>query len=197
MRLRLCGGLPEQIMVMITRLPLTGALRQLNAGVSFLKEMTYRMLNTNTKEQVSSMDTGIELRMSANPEYLCIARVMVRRVAKVVGLDNKDDLLTLAVEEALTNIIRHGYGGPCDKPIIVKCNKIEQSSENKAALEIVIRDFGKQVDPESIKARDLSELKPGGFGVHIIYLAMDEVEFARAGDCGMQLRMVKYIEQNT
>ena len=151
-------------------------------------------MNINTKEQLSSTNTQIELLMCANPEYLYAARVLARRVAKVVGLDNKDDMVTLAVEEALTNVIRHGYGGPCEKPIIVKFNKIEEGDETKAALEIVIRDFGKQVDPESIKGRDLDELTPGGLGVHIIRKVMDEVEFTRAADCGMQLRMVKYIK---
>jgi anti-sigma regulatory factor (Ser/Thr protein kinase) len=97
------------------------------------------------------------------------------------------------VEEALTNIIRHSYGGPCDKPIVVKLNKIGYGDKNAPALEIVIRDFGKQVDPESIKGRDLAEFRPGGVGVHIMRSVMDEIEFSPADDCGMQLRMVKYI----
>ncbi|MHC4462381.1 MAG: ATP-binding protein [Planctomycetota bacterium] len=151
-------------------------------------------MSTNIKKQQSPTKTQIELQICANLEYLCVARTAVRQVTQVVGLkEDKDESVTLAVEEALTNIIRHSYGGPCDKPIIVKLNRIGYGDENKPALEIVIRDFGRQVDPESIKARDLAELKPGGVGVHIIYSVMDEVEFSRADDCGMQLRMVKYI----
>jgi anti-sigma regulatory factor (Ser/Thr protein kinase) len=102
-------------------------------------------------------------------------------------------LVALAVEEALTNIIRHSYGGPCDKPIIMKLSKIDPYEENKSALEIAIRDFGRQVDPESIKVGQLDELGLGGRGVHIIRSVMDEIEFSRADDCGMRLRMLKYI----
>ena len=151
-------------------------------------------MSTNIKKQQSSIDTHIELQIRANPEYLCVARTAVRQVIQVVGLkEDKNESVTLAVEEALTNVIRHSYGGPCDKPIIVKLSKIGYGDENRPALEIVIRDFGKQVDPESIKGMDRGGLKPGGLGVHIIYSVMDAIEFSPADDCGMQLRMVKYI----
>ena len=157
-------------------------------------QTNYSIMNTDTKEQESSTNTQIELCICANPEYLCVARTAVRQVAQVFGLEeDKGESITLAVVEALTNVIRHSYGGPCDKPIIIKLNKINYGSENRPALEIVIRDFGKQVDPESIKGRDLAELSPGGVGVHIIRSVVDEIEFSRADDCGMQLRMVKYI----
>ena len=101
--------------------------------------------------------------------------------------------ITLAVVEALTNIIRHSYGGPCEKPIIVGLNKIHCGDKNRPAVEILIRDFGKQVDAKAIKSRNLDELRPGGVGVHIIHSVMDEVEFSHADDCGTQLKMVKYI----
>ena len=132
--------------------------------------------------------------MCANPDYLSVARTAVRQVAQAVGLkESESESITLAVVEALTNVIRHSYGGPCDKHIIVKLNKISYSNEKQAALEIIIRDFGKQVDPKSIKGRDLDELRPGGVGVHIMQSVMDEIEFTPAEGCGMQLRMVKYI----
>jgi len=152
------------------------------------------MANIDTKEQQSSTKTHIELRMLANPEYLCVARTVVRQVVRILGLkEDKCELVALAVEEALTNIIRHSYGGPCDKPIIMKLSKIDPYDENKPALEVTIRDFGRQVDPKSIKAGQLDELGLGGRGVHIIRSVMDEIEFSRADDCGMQLRMLKYI----
>jgi len=152
-------------------------------------------MKTNVKNQKSFTDTKIELRMCANPDYLRVARTATHDVAQAIGLkDNEIETITLAVVEALTNVIRHSYGGPCDKPIIVKLNKINYPDVKKAGLEIVIRDFGKQVEPENIKGRDLDELEPGGVGVHIIHTAMDEVEFTRGDDCGMQLRMVKYLD---
>ena len=96
------------------------------------------MANTDIKESVDSTGTQIELRMCANPEYLYVARVLIRSVAKVVGLIDKDDLVTVAVEEALANVIQHSYGGPCEMPIILKINK---ASTDRARTPVLIRYF--------------------------------------------------------
>jgi anti-sigma regulatory factor (Ser/Thr protein kinase) len=152
-------------------------------------------MEIDVRKQKSLTETKIELRMCANPDYLRVARTATHDVAQVIGLkDNEIEKITLAVVEALTNVMRHSYGGPCDKPVIVKLNKISYPDAKKAGMEIVIRDFGKQVDPEDIKGRDLDELEPGGVGVHIMRAAMDEVEFTRGEGSGMQLRMVKYLD---
>ena len=120
----------------------------------------------------------IELRICAKPEYLGVVRMAVRQVAASAGMArDKAESVTLAVVEALTNVIRHGYGGPCDKPIIVKLSKVQSGEANKPALEILIRDFGRQVDVELMEGRDLDEIRPGGLGVHIIQSVMDEIEF--------------------
>jgi anti-sigma regulatory factor (Ser/Thr protein kinase) len=149
-------------------------------------------MDIETEEQKTSRDTQIELRVCADPQYLPVVRALVRGAAELAGVENRDDLITVAVEEALDNVIEHGYGGACNKPIIIRLNKIDGGNDQRAGLEILIRDFGRQVNPESIKGRDLEEAGVGGYGTHIIRSAMDEVEFSHADDCGMQLRMVKY-----
>ena len=152
------------------------------------------MSKIDVRKSESLTNSQIELRILANPNYLCVVRTAVRQTAGIFGFqEDKAESITLAVVEALTNIIRHSYGGSCDKPIIVGLNKICYGEENRSAIEIVIRDFGKQVDAETIKSRDLDELRPGGVGVHIIHSVMDEVEFSHADDCGMQLRLVKIV----
>ena len=151
-------------------------------------------MSVEMQKQDSIAKTQIELRICANPEYLGVVRTAVRQVTGVIGMaEDKSESVTLAVVEALTNVIRHSYGGPCEKSIIVKLSKIESCDKNKSGLEITIRDFGKQVEPEKIKGRDLNDIRPGGLGVHIIQSVMDEIEFSCADECGMQLRMVKYL----
>jgi len=151
------------------------------------------MADTETKEKRSSTKTRIELHMLADPEYLCVARAVVRQVARILGLEeDQSELVALGVEEALTNIIRHSYGGPCDKPIIMKLSKIDHCDKGKSALEIGIRDYGRQVDPKSIKAPEPEGLGLGGRGVHIMESVMDELDFSRADGGGMHLRMLKY-----
>ena len=152
-------------------------------------------MRNDTKNLKISTDTKVELQMCANPDYLCVARAVARQVAQINGLKQKEtEQITLALVEALTNVIRHSYGGPCDKPIVIKFNTIKCPDEKKMALEIVIRDFGKQVAIETIEGRDLDDIRPGGVGVHIMQSVMDKTEFKQAEDCGMLLRMIKYIE---
>jgi anti-sigma regulatory factor (Ser/Thr protein kinase) len=135
----------------------------------------------------------VKLHIGAYPEYLCIARVVLRKCCEIARMSEHDvDSATLALDEALTNVIRHSYGGPCEKPIIIEMKKLAGQTPDSAKMEITIRDFGKQVDPATIKSRDLDDIRPGGLGVHIIRSVMDEVLYSHAVGAGMQLQMVKY-----
>jgi len=145
----------------------------------------------------TNRENHVEIRVSADPANLCIVRSAVQKAAEKSGLNQKSiDAVTLALEEALANTIRHGYGGPCNKPIIVSLNRLNADENHPAGLEILIRDFGRQVDPGNIKGRDLDDVRPGGLGVHIIYSSMDEVEYSCPTDGGMQLRLVKYLNSS-
>lgn len=146
------------------------------------------------EQQEKTSMNQVELRICANPEYLCIARQVSRKASELAQM-NEDEINTviLAVEEALTNVIRHSYGGPCDKEVVLQIRQLEGSPESPGALEIIIRDFGQQVDPSIIKSRDLDDIRPGGLGVHIIRSIMDKIEYTRQDGGGMQLRMIKYI----
>jgi len=102
---------------------------------------------------------------------------------------NEDDSckVVLAVDEACSNIIRHSYEGVKDKPIICE-GKIENSN-----LHIMLQDYGKKVDPANIRPRNLSDIRPGGLGVHFIREVMDRVEFEDRGDEGTCLFLEKKV----
>ncbi len=134
----------------------------------------------------------IEIRILACPSHLCIARAAVRQTCAVFGMGEKDmDAVVLALEEAMTNVIRHSYGGACEKPIVIRLMHRDEPSSGLDELEILLRDYGRQVDPKTIRSRPLDEIRPGGLGVHIIQSVMDESQYSCIDDGGMQLRMVK------
>ena len=134
----------------------------------------------------------VEIRLTADPSCLCIVRSAVQKAAETAGFAQPEvDAIILAMEEALANTIRHGYGGPCKQPIVVTLRKIPPGEKEAAGLEIIVRDFGQQVDPQEIKSRHLDDIRPGGLGVHIIQSTMDQVEYSCPNDGGMQLRMFK------
>jgi len=138
---------------------------------------------------------GVEIRIQADPEYLCVVRRAARQAAQLVGLsEGETDAVILALDEALTNVIRHSYGGPCGNPIIVGIQRVKIAG--RTAMELAVRDFGRQVDPAEIRSRDLDDVRPGGLGVHIIRSVMDEVEYSCPVEGGMLLRMVKYLQES-
>ncbi len=136
-------------------------------------------------------DMPVEMEFSAVCDEIRNIRSATCKCAESVGFDDKVVAkISLAVTEAFTNIIRHGYG--CQK----NDNKIKvlfDQTEGKKGLKIVTRDFGCQVDISQIKSRDLEDIRPGGLGVHIIKTIMDFVEYKKAEDKGMILTMIKYL----
>ncbi|MFH1748092.1 MAG: ATP-binding protein [Planctomycetota bacterium] len=99
--------------------------------------------------------------------------------------------IALAVDEALSNVIRHSYDCETTHTIQIALETIE-SSDHGPGLEIRLRDFGQQVDPANIKGRALDDVRPGGLGVHIIRAMMNSAEYSRASGGGMLLVMRKY-----
>ena len=117
-------------------------------------------------------------------------RRFVERSAQKLGADGEFiPELVLAVDEAVTNIIVHGYRqalGPIE---------IELVAQGPSLL-VRLRDEAPVFDPgtRSAAATDVSPLKsaPGGFGLHLIDNAMDAVSHrARAGG-GNELTLVKH-----
>jgi anti-sigma regulatory factor (Ser/Thr protein kinase) len=112
-------------------------------------------------------------------------------VAQRLGFGDADRAqIALAVDEALCNIIRHGYDRRTDCPIWINLWPIGDNGSVRG-LRIVIEDEARQVDPTTIKGRDLEDIRPGGLGVHIIREVMDEAVYERRDGGGMRLTLVK------
>jgi anti-sigma regulatory factor (Ser/Thr protein kinase) len=92
------------------------------------------------------------------------------------------DEIGLALNEALANVIRHGYDGATDRPIVVSVER------DDGALHVLVRDWAKPFDPSAVKPR--GKLAPGGVGMLCIRELMDDVKFERLSD-GMLLKMTK------
>ncbi len=99
--------------------------------------------------------------------------------------------LALAVDEALCNVIRHGYKQEVGHPIWIKIWPLDDDGTLGPGLCIVIEDEAEQIDPSKIQGRDLDDIRPGGLGVHIIRQVVDEAEYAARDGAGMRLKLVK------
>jgi serine/threonine-protein kinase RsbW len=137
----------------------------------------------------------LKLQMVSDPVYLSGAREMVASVSRRLGFSEEAcGQIALAVDEALCNVIRHGYQKRRDGPIWLSVWPLELENGRAGAaggIRIVVEDEARQVDPAQIKSRDLDEIRPGGLGVHIIRQVMDEVSFEKRDKVGMRLTLVK------
>jgi len=129
----------------------------------------------------------LRFEMLSQPRYLSAVRAMVSQVAQRFGFSEGEcNQMSLAVDEAICNVINHGYQRRDDGRIWVSVWPVEGGG-----LRVVIEDVARQVDLDSIRPRDLDEVRPGGLGVHIIREVMDEVIYEHRAEGGMRLTMTK------
>ncbi|NIV73237.1 MAG: hypothetical protein GWN44_11380 [Calditrichae bacterium] len=129
----------------------------------------------------------IEIKIPSDPKFSRIVRNSVSHICNVIDFSNEQcRTITLAVDEAVSNIIQHAYQGDTDKSIIIAF-KIQRD-----CLEIVLRDFGAKAELDNIKSRELEDVQPGGLGVHFIKSIMDEVIYDNTLEEGNQLILRKY-----
>jgi serine/threonine-protein kinase RsbW len=124
-------------------------------------------------------------------KYSSLSKIckLVGKCAKDAGLDDKDTYsVQLAVDEACSNIIEHGYGGEGIGDIEFNCEKTDDG------LIVTIRDESKKFNPGNITKPDinipLEKLSIRGAGLFLIHSMMDEVDFKFNGG-GNVLRMKK------
>jgi anti-sigma regulatory factor (Ser/Thr protein kinase) len=137
----------------------------------------------------------LKLDLLSDPQTLCVVRAAVGELAATLGLPPEEGRsLVLAVDEAMTNIIRHAYLGKFDRPIEVSFYRghRKQSERMQDTLEIRFVDEGVAVDPAKLRGRELEEVRPGGLGLHFIRQTMDDVTFRHFRGRN-HLRLVKFL----
>ncbi|MCK5114039.1 MAG: ATP-binding protein [Phycisphaerae bacterium] len=121
----------------------------------------------------------LQLSICSDPKGLHDVREQVERFVLDVGMGDEDcSNVVLAVDEALTNVIRHAYDGKPDQPIDITVVPMD------GELSVIVRDYGKVADRSKIHSRDLDDVRPGGLGVHIMQQCMDSVEYLPAPEGG-------------
>jgi len=134
-------------------------------------------------------EPDVRLELYSQPRFLAATRAMIGNLAQRLGFSEVQcGQISLAVDEALCNVINHGYGRRPDGRIWLSV--WEQDGE-QPGMRIVIEDEARQVDPSTIRSRDLDDVRPGGLGVFIMREIMDDVCYEQRPAGGMRLTMVK------
>jgi anti-sigma regulatory factor (Ser/Thr protein kinase) len=136
-----------------------------------------------------AMSHGYDLSIEARLDNLEDIRHFIDQAGKGLGV-SKQALgdLCLVVDEAVTNVVLHGYNGLGGMVDI----RVEQEND---AVVIHIRDQGKAFDASDSREPQLhtalSERPFGGMGLYLIRKLTDEAEFRTLPGRGNELRLVK------
>jgi len=135
------------------------------------------------------MNTSSSLCIAAELKNLVEIRRFAQEAATAFGVDADviPDVI-LAVDEAASNIIAHGY---CGQEGLLEI----QVWRDEDALVIRLRDEAAPFDPTSIPPPDptlsLEQRIPGGWGIHLIRQVMDEMSHRVTPQGGNELTLVK------
>lgn len=114
----------------------------------------------------------MKIAMPSDPRYLPVVRGAIGPLAAAIGWDEAGCReITLALDEALANVIRHAYHSRRDGLIQLECR------ESAGGLEIILLDNGDAPDQSKICAGEMGCDRPGGLGTHIIRRVMDSVTY--------------------
>ncbi len=131
------------------------------------------------------MSFHLRLVMPSHPRFLCVVRAAVSELGLAYGLPEESSReITLALDEALANIIRHAYKNRYDQEIELNC----QTGADQ--MEFTLLDWGEPPDPARICGQPLDEVSLSGRGTHLIKAIMDEVCYERVRG-GNQLKLIK------
>lgn len=121
-------------------------------------------------------------------------RQYVRETALAAGCEEALlDELIVAVNEALANIVRHGYKGePGSIELVVICRQ--------EAISVTLLDHGPQFDPTLAPGTDttlpLGQRPFGGLGIHMMRDFCDELNYRRDSEGRNELTLRKRLRQD-
>jgi serine/threonine-protein kinase RsbW len=130
------------------------------------------------------------LHVSSETKNLGMVRKFVLdQLAGSPLVDKERHLVTLAVDEAVANIIQHAYGEQPDGDVEITMDVDEER------LMIVLRDAGAKFDPRGKSDVDLDEHisagKKRGLGIFLIRKIMDEVSYNYVQGVRNELTLLK------
>lgn len=134
------------------------------------------------------------ITIESKTDRLIAVRDFVAEAAREFGFNDEEiSKITLAVDEACTNVIKHAYKFDPGKDITVKVKG------NGGAFEVSIFDTGNQFNPDAIPTPDMKEylthFRHGGLGVLLMKTLMDKVEYKFDPGRPNEVRLVKYLQR--
>jgi serine/threonine-protein kinase RsbW len=135
---------------------------------------------------------SFRLVIPSQTRYLNLVTTLAKRASIVAGFDDATAAkVSIAVDEAVTNIIFHAYKNNPDKKVELELRFAP------TFLEVHLLHSGVGLREDQIKLPNPEEYirhpRKGGLGLLLISRFMDEVHFSENEDCS-ECRMIKHLE---
>ncbi len=132
------------------------------------------------------------MEITSDLAQLAAVRAFVRDFCVRSSRGNPDEdgiaQLEIAVNEALSNVIRHAYEGQADRHIQV----VASFSEDGVAIEL--HHHGLPFSPNNAPPPSFDGSRDGGFGVYMIAQSVDAVHYAQDANGRNTIRLVKQMK---
>lgn len=136
------------------------------------------------------MKESVVINIPSHPKYLSVIRATTINVGKLYEIPEEEiEDIKLAIDEACSNIIKHVYKGDTTKNIVVKY------TIKKELFKVIIEDSGNKSYIEYMQGRNLSDVRPGGLGIHFIKRVFDVIRFDEHKRKGNRLILTKYFSK--
>jgi serine/threonine-protein kinase RsbW len=131
----------------------------------------------------------VRLTIPAKPEYITLVRLALSGLSRLRPLSEETlGDLKLAVTEACSNSVRHGYGDAGEGTVEI----VYELRPDRFVVEVADDGPGFDVQGDRLDDEDLGE---GGLGIAIIKAVSDEFEAGeRSHGRGSRLRFVKFLD---
>ena len=135
---------------------------------------------------------SFRLVIPSQTRYLNLVTGLAKRAAIVAGMDDATSAkISIAVDEAVTNVIVHAYQGEGDHVVDIELRFLPQ------CLEVHIHHTGRGLRADEVVLPDPREYvkhpRKGGLGLLLMSRFMDEIRFIETGEgseCFMAKRIV-------
>jgi serine/threonine-protein kinase RsbW len=141
---------------------------------------------------------SVRLDFHSSVSMLDFVQMVSDHIARMVGLDDDSiHWVSVAVRESVINAIKHGNCSDVRKRVHVEFTSLQD--DGGPGLAVRVRDEGCGFDPSSLADPLAAEnlLKANGRGIFLMRSFMDEMTFQRVAEGGMEVRMVKRVQQST
>lgn len=143
-----------------------------------------------------SINNSVSARLTLPNDirYLPLAINFVKENAHIIGFKERSIKdIELAVEEAVSNVIKHAYAANEQAEFSVTCERIP------LGLKTVVKDKGQPFDPSTVPKYDAdnpqNDMPGSGLGFYLMHQFMDDISFHILGRDGKEVHLVKFLHE--